>query len=236
MRLFLFIILLLPLVGWGREIKLDKLKTTLIDLEGERLVQITGDYYGERLIIINAQGVHIEAVGEVNIYSTSTEEAIVIRNPEQVTIDGKGWLTINQSISIWEGAKDLTIKGVNIVGAHTGIRINQNKAYQDIRVLYCTFRNISHEGVYIGPHYASDSKLSNVQIIGNTFSSIAWDAIQVGNADNFKIEGNTIHYSGYTDTYGQDYGITINPGSKGHLINNTGKYRLQVLQSTVFIK
>ena len=203
MRLFLFIILLLPLVGWGREIKLDKLKTTLIDLEGERLVQLTGDYYGERLIIINAQGVHIEAVGEVNIYSTSTEEAIVLRNPEQVTIDGKGWLTLNQSISVWEGAKDLTIKGVNIVGAHTGIRINQNKAYQDIRVLYCTFRNISHEGVYIGPHYASDNKLSNVQIIGNTFSSIAWDAIQVGNTDNFKIVGNAIHYSGYTDTYGQ---------------------------------
>ena len=223
--------------GAQSTIQLSELKKTTIDLKGQNgVVFLVGTWKGDRLIIKNAENVQLMAKGKVRIISTHAEDALVLENPRKVSIKGNKKLFLNQSITIWGSAQQLTLDGIIIDGAHTGIRINQDVAYQQLTIQNCRISNCGFEGIYIGPHYKSAKQLSNVFIRNNQISQCGWDGIQVGNCAQFEITGNKVSRCGLKKEWGQDFDVTINPGSQGKLSNNKIKGKIQVLDSRVFFE
>lgn len=226
----------LPAIGQST-IQLSELKNATIDLKGQNgTVFLVGTWKGDRLIIKNAQNIQLIAKGKVKIISTHQEDALILENPRKVSIKGNKKLSINQSITVWGSAEQLTLDGIIINGAHTGIRINQNVAYQQLTIQHCRITNCDFEGIYIGPHYKSAKQLSNVFIRRNQISQCGWDGIQVGNCAQFEITGNKVSRCGLKQEWGQDFDLTINPGSQGKLSNNKIKGKIQVLDSRVFFE
>lgn len=218
-------------------IQLSELGKTTIDLKGQNgVIFLVGTWKGDRLIIKNAENVQLMVKGKVRIISTHAEDGLILENPKKVTIKGNKKLFLNQSITIWGSAQQLTLDGIIIDGAHTGIRINQDVAYQQLTIQNCRITNCGFEGIYIGPHYKSAKQLSNVFIRNNQISQCGWDGIQVGNCAQFEITGNKVSRCGLKREWGQDFDLTINPGSQGKLSNNKIKGKIQVLDSRVFFE
>ena len=220
-----------------QKISLSELKNNVINLSGKSgTIQVAGSWSGDRLIIKNARNVILQFRSTTQIKSTHKEDALILDNPRQLTIQGNRKLFLNQSITIWGTAKGVTLDGIRIQGAHTGIRINQNQAYQDITIQNCQIKDCQFEGIYIGPHYKSAKQLARVFIRNNRISECGWDGIQVGNCAQFEIEGNRVSRCGLKKEWGQDFALTINPGSQGKLKNNKIKGKIQVLDSRAFFE
>lgn len=230
--------LLVPTSSWEQSrINLSELKNAVIDLKGKSgTLELTGSWRGDRLVIKNAQSIIIQIVGKVDISSTHPEDALILENPNKVQIKGNHKLSLNQSLTVWGSASQLSIEGIHISGAHTGIRINQDIAYQHITIKDCKIDKCLFEGIYIGPHLKSANQLSHVFIQDNRISNCGWDGIQVGNCAQFEISGNKVSNCGLKDEWGQNFDLTINPGSQGILKNNKIKGKIQVLDSRVFFE
>lgn len=224
-------------MGQKNSIKLDSIFNPIVDLSGyENEVRLYGNYFGPRIIFKNASD-HKLVFWNAFIRTTHSEDAIAFEGSvSNLRILGYQF-TCTGAITFWGHVTDLYVYGVKLKSAHTGIRITQDFPHKNISVLYCKFTGISHEGVYIGVSKDTPSDLSNVKIIGNEFDGIGWDAIQVGNCLSCEIYDNTVKDAGNRRMYGQDYGITINPGSIAYLDNNkilkTDK-KIQVLDSRAF--
>ncbi len=218
-------------------IDLSRLKSNRIDLSKVKgQVRLQGNWNGDRLILQKPRHLRIVVDEVVTIESTHAEDALILDHPEHVTIDAsQGKFILNQSITVWGTVNVLNIKGVDIHGAHTGIRINQDNPYRSVRIEDCNISNIKHEGIYVGPHYKSVKQLQNVNILNNYITNCGWDGLQVGNCKGFNIEGNIIKACGLSNTYGQNYFLTINPGSEGKLFDNLINGNIQILDSRVFI-
>lgn len=222
------------------DIDLQLLEQPIIDLSGidKEEVVLSGKYEGERIKIRNAKGKRL-FFQDAHIISTHEEDAIVfeIGHGEGFILEGDNRSTIKGAITFWGLAKDVTIKDLIFDGGWVGIRATQPLAHTRVSIYGCTFRNIGIEAIYIGPSYVHVNKCTNTTIKNNKFFNIGWDAIQVGNTLGYIIQGNYIDGAGVAKEYGQDYGITINPGSLGYVIDNliinTPK-QIQVLDSRAF--
>lgn len=233
---WLLIWFLAPIWAQG-SLDLSSLKSNTIDLKGKSgTIQVKGNWSGDRLIIKNAQNLVLNFRSTVRIQSTHKEDALILENPQKLTIKGNKKLHLNQSITIWGNARQLTLDGIRITGAHTGIRINQNQPYQDLTIKNCLIKGCQFEGIYIGPHYKSKQQLARVIIRNNQISDCGWDGIQVGNCAQFELESNKVSRCGKKQEWGQDFAITINPGSQGKLKNNKVKGKIQVLDSRAFFE
>lgn len=230
--------LLLGGFGWTQgSIDLSNLKSNILDLKGRSgTVQVKGTWTGDRLILKNAQDITLSFQSSVKIKSTHREDALILENPVKLTILGRRKLHLNQSITVWGNARQLTLDGIRITGAHTGIRVNQDHPYQDLTISNCIIKGCQYEGIYIGPHYKSAKQLARVLIRNNQISDCGWDGIQVGNCAQFEIEGNKVTRCGTKQEWGQDFAITINPGSQGKLRKNKVKGKIQALDSRVFFE
>jgi hypothetical protein len=222
------------------DIDLQLLDRPIIDLAGidKEEVVISGKYSGDRIRIRNAKGKTLFFQG-VYIDSSHKEDAIIfeVGQGEGFILEGDNRSTIKGAITFWGVAKDVTIKGLTFDGGWVGIRATQPQPHTRVDINNCTFRNIGLEAIYIGPSYPHMNKCANIAIKDNKFFNIGWDAIQVGNTLSYVIQGNHIDKAGVAKEYGQDYGITINPGSLGYVIENliinTPK-QIQVLDSRAF--
>ena len=217
-------------------IDLNNLDSTKINLSGiTGVVKISGTHRGGALEIRNACNV-ILLSSWAKIESTDKENAIVLVDPIRVTIQAGEYFSLNQSITVWGKAQYLRIKGVHIVGAHTGIRVNTDRAHTNIRIEDCLIRGCAHEGIYIGPHWESDNKLTGVIIDNCIIENNGWDGGQIGNSINFEIKRSVIRNNALLKEPGQDYEVTINPGSIGHIwANNTIDGPIQSLASRTFL-
>lgn len=216
---------------------LSNLKSNTLDLKGRSgTLEVKGNWNGDRLIIKNAQNLILNFRSRVRINSTHKEDALILENPVKLTIKGNRKLHLNQSITVWGNARQLTLDGIQINGAHTGIRINQNQPYQDLSIQNCSIKGCQFEGIYIGPHYKSKQQLARVIIRNNQISNCGWDGIQVGNCLQFELFGNKVSNCGKKQEWGQDFAITINPGSQGKLKGNKIKGKIQVLDSRAFFE
>lgn len=221
------------------DIDLDDTPSAYIDLAkyGPRVV-ITGRWAGPRLVLRNVQDKHI-VFHNARIESTHAEDALCIDGPcRGCTFEGRGRWQMDGALTFWGVAFNVTIKGLRSKGAHTGIRATRNVAHGNVTIAHCYITDTSHEGVYIGPSKADEANaLGKVIVEHCTFYNNGWDAIQVGNCLYARIGNNSIDRAGTKDAAGQDYGITINPGTvaflHGNKITNTLK-AVQVLDSRAF--
>ena len=234
----LFLVLLLPIYGYSQDqLDLSKLKSNVLDLKGKTgTLVVKGNWTGDRLIVKNAKNLVLNFRSTVKIQSEHKEDALILEHPYQLSIQGNRKLHLNQSITIWGTARQLTLDGIRISDAHTGIRINQNQPYQDITISNCIIKGCQFEGIYLGPHYKSPQQLARVMVRNNQISDCGWDGIQVGNCAQFEITGNKVSRCGKKQEWGQDFALTINPGSQGKLRNNKIKGKIQVLDSRVFFE
>ncbi len=261
MRKFLFLLLLLPLLGCSvarvtkapergvREpskapivekfdILLDVLKDPYVDLAkyGDTVV-FSGNYLGSRIVLRNAVR-KVLVFRDANVSSTSPEEALVLpQNSKDVQLIGVR-AVLNQSITIWGVADNVSISGFTIRGAHVGVRATEKQPHRNIEIFDNVFEDIKLEGVYLGPSTSStDKKGQHFYIYDNVFRNIGWDAIQVGDVTMAWIHGNVVVRAGAAGQRWQDYGITINPGCIAYcwdnVITNT-QNEIQVLDSRVF--
>lgn len=218
-------------------IDLSRLKSNVIQLQGQSgEIQVKGNWSGDRLIIKGANNVTLNFPSATKIRSTHPEDALILEAPHKLSIKGNRKLFLNQSISVWGTAHQVLLEGIRIEGAHTGIRINQNQAYQHITIQNCQISNCQFEGIYLGPHYKSAKQLSHVTIKGNRINNCGWDGIQVGNCAQFDIADNRVTRCGTKGEWGQDFALTINPGSQGKIRNNKIKGKMQILDSRVFFE
>ena len=237
LTLSLFLLWLCNTAWTQGSLDLSSLKSNTLDLKGQSgTLEVKGNWTGDRLIIKNAQNLTLNFRSTVKINSTHKEDALILENPVKLTIKGNRKLYLNQSITVWGNARQLTLDGIRINGAHTGIRINQNHPYQDLLIKNCLIKDCQFEGIYIGPHYKSPQQLARVIIRNNQISDCGWDGIQVGNCAQFELYDNKVNKCGKKQEWGQDFAVTINPGSQGKLKGNKIKGKIQVLDSRAFFE
>lgn len=228
------------LAAQPRTLDLDKLPTRggYIDLSKyAREITVQGRYRGPRLVLTNARNRSLR-FKNATIESSHAEDALCISGPA-VNLKLCGDLEMDGALTFWKNLNNVTIEGLTIQGAHTGIRATQPQSSQNITIRKCTLSNIKHEGIYLGPHQLTPQKLNTVTIEDNIVRRTGWDGIQVGNCQNCTITGNTIIQAARARKQWQDFGICINPGSLVYLRNNkieqTPK-RMQVLDSRAFLE
>lgn len=223
---------------FAQDIDLSKIEKAQIDLsEYSKSLEITGKYKGERLVFKNADG-HVLRFVNVEIQTSHPEDAIAfdgyVRN---LVIIGERKALLSGALTFWGIVEGLEVSGLRFRNCHSGIRITSPQPHSNITIKDCHFLKISHEGLYIGPSTATNAKVSNVKILRCKFNMIGWDAIQVGNAVVAEIYNNEITQAGTAKVYGQDYGITVNPGSIAYINNNTitdTEKPVQILDSRAF--
>ena len=203
-------------------IDLTRLEKPVIDLAGVTgVVELVGDYTGARIVVKNADGVFIRNRGFVSI-RTEQEEALVLDNPRGVVLTGidRG-LVLHGALQVWNECAGLTVDGLVIQGAHTGIRCNQKHVYSDIIIRNCLITDCSHEGVYLGHFARHDSPATGVVVERNDIMYCGWDGLQIGNAAGASITGNRIYHCGQAGTKWQDFSLCLNPGFTGTVYGNT---------------
>lgn len=251
---FFIIFLLLPLTQCAAEtddmtqpdstldvdIDLSKIEHHYIDLStyASHQIRIGGHYQGDRIVLQNVSNKEIIFV-DCQIESTHAEDALVfsdevVRNLElfasELLLRGGG-------LTFWGQLDGVHLQGGVITNGHTGIKATKDRAHNNLTIVGWHISNMSHEGIYMG--VSEDTPLDNHEfhIFENTVEDTGWDAIQVGNVQDFFIHTNHITNAGSDNEYGQDYGITINPGSLGYVYENDIQQTLkpiQILNSRVF--
>lgn len=217
-------------------INLSKLKAPVINLEKERTVSITGSWKGARLIIKGASNTRIKF--DAVIESTHPEDAICfegdVSNLELIGFDNR---IIGGGVTFWGRLEEVSITSLNIFHPHTGIRATQPLPHSKVLIKSCYIVGASHEGIYIGPSFATTQPGTSVRITDNRIVASGWDGIQVGNTNGVQVYDNALLHTAAKKDYGQDYAITINPGCTawvwGNVISDTRK-KLQVLDSRCF--
>lgn len=218
-------------------INLSELESPRIDLSSwpDGTVMMVGSYQGPRIVLSGVSNKTIMCCG-ASIESNHAEDALCVDgDAENFTLQGQ--LSMNGALSLWGAAKTVLIDGITIEAAHTGIRSTKPGLRHDgLTIRNCVITRCSHEGIYIGPSTASNDKGKDIVIQDNDVSDCGWDGIQVGNAEGVVIEGNTVTRCGTANEFGQDYGITINPGCRDvilarNTITETAK-QIQMLEST----
>lgn len=209
---------------------------SLADYRGDT-VFIGGSYEGDRLVFKEVRDVVMVFV-DCSIKSTHPEDALVFADSvsqlqlwaQELTIEGGG-------ITFWSRLRDSRLYGGHIKNTHTGIRATQDVAHQNVTVENWLIENTSHEGIYLGVSKKTDQAGSGLYILNNTLLNCGWDGIQIGNTRYAMISGNQLRQCGLVGEYGQDYGITVNPGSVAYIFDNdiqeTAK-PIQVLDARVF--
>jgi len=236
--------------GSGKTLNLDSLQASginYVDLSAAHgTVYLEGNYCGPRIVIRNAKNLDIVNKGPVRICNNGADEkrpeAIVFINPKKLAVvsSRRHDFELNGVLQVWEGAQDLIIDGLTIRKAHTGIRIATAKddgTYKNILVRACHISETTHEGIYIGPHRSDDGwpEVAGLTIYGNIIERTGWDGIQIGNAKDFEINANEVKAAGLDDEYGQNFALTVNPGSKGYVgPHNDIQGLKQYLESRVF--
>ncbi len=220
-------------------IDLSKLSTNYLSLADyqEDTVVIGGNYTGDRLVFKNVRDVVMIFV-DCSINSTHAEDALVFADPvyqlemwaEELTVEGGG-------ITFWSLASNVRLSGGSIRNTHTGIRATQDVPHQNITIENWYIENTTHEGIYLGVSKATDKAGTGFLIQKSTLENSGWDGIQVGNTRHAVMTDNTLRKCGVVNQYGQDYGITVNPGSLAYIYNNTileTEKPIQVLDARVF--
>ena len=235
MRIILLLLLVCNLSAQVT-IDLDNLKQNYVDLsryEGDTVI-FKGHYQGDRLVFKNADNISLHFIGKIS--TTHAEDAVVFSGDVSGLVVS-GNLRLDGAMTFWAKLYDVEISGMHFNRAHTGIRFTQQWPHEWVRIHDNTFNRIEHEGIYAGPHYGNPDKLRNIQIYNNRLVSTGWDAIQVGNCLDCTIERNKIIRAGTRKEYGQDWSITVNPGSRVYLRKNiliNCPNRLQCLDSRCF--
>ncbi|MEN0005368.1 MAG: hypothetical protein AAF798_14550 [Bacteroidota bacterium] len=212
-------------------------RSIYLDLGKETAAKVifNGSFTGKRLVLQNASNKHV--VFDCTIRTTDLEHAIIISGDVQNLILESTGKEMTGGIGVWGSTRKLSISGFNIVAGKFGVHATAQKAHTGIQIYNNSFRNIQLEAIYWGYFQQITQKTQGISIIGNTFQNIGWDAIQIGNALDAEIYDNKIDRAGLRNEFGQDYAITINPGSRCFLYNNeilnTGN-RVQCLESTMF--
>lgn len=220
------------------DINLEKLSSNYLSLDkysGDTVV-IGGQYEGDRIVLKDASEVYLK-FHDCTIRSTHSEDALVFGEAVSNTVlDGRGLHLIGGGITFWSSFNDVQLYGGRIDSTHTGIRATQEAASRHILISGWSIAYTSHEGIYIGPSKASETKVQGVVVTGNKLFRCGWDGIQIGNCGYFVLYDNIVWDAGLSKEYGQDYGVTINPGSLGYCYNNqvTATKPMQVLDSRVF--
>jgi hypothetical protein len=200
-------------------------------------ITIAGNYEGDRLVFRGAVD-KVLFFQNCQIRSIHPEDAIAFDGPARNLIVYANGLKIKGGgVTFWDVADNVKMIGGSIDSTHTGIRATRDLPHKNINISEWNISNATHEGIYLGPSQASDTPGSGFIIQNNTFVNTAWDAIQVGNVKYYVISGNNISNAGTAAAYGQDYGITVNPGSVGYLFNNiisNTKKPVQILDARAF--
>lgn len=239
MKWLVYILLLLPfLVVSQTQINLSEWSSNRIDLShAEPNVTISGYWQGDRLIFYGTNDKAI-TFKDCKIESTHSEDAIVIaEQSNNLQLLGNNCIISLGGITFWNPVSNVKISGFSIHHPHTGIRNTGDHSSRNIEISNNIIIGAAYEGIYWGPHYATKNRSYGLKITDNTIIASGWDAIQGGNTEGLYIGDNNISHSGGRKSYGQDYGITVNPGSTAWLwnnsISNTNK-AIQILNSKVF--
>ncbi|MEL7222959.1 MAG: right-handed parallel beta-helix repeat-containing protein [Bacteroidota bacterium] len=204
------------------DINLSSLSSRYIDLSkhSSDTITISGIYSGDRLVFSKAEKkvIHFQ---NATISSTHAEDAMAFNGPVlDVEILAQGLRLSGGGITFWNILSNVEIIGGRIDSTHTGIRFTQDLPHKNVTIRNWMITNASHEGIYMGPSKSSSNKGSGFFVMDNTITNTGWDPVQVGNVTYFVISGNSITNGALAKEYGQDYGITVNPGSLGYIYNN----------------
>ena len=222
------------------DIDLSKIEHNYIDLSTytSRQIRIGGHYQGDRIVLQNTSNMEIVFV-DCTIKTTHIEDALVFadENISNLDVTATELMVEGGGLTFWGRLDGVYLHGGTINDGHTGIRATKDVAHNNLTISDWHIYNMTHEGIYMG--VSQDTPLDNHEfhIFDNTIEDTGWDAIQVGNVQGFYIHSNKVTNAGNTNEYGQDYGVTINPGSLGYLFENNIQQTvkpIQILNSRVF--
>jgi len=163
----------------------------LLPYKGDTAI-IGGYYSGDRIIFTNSSEVYLKFV-QCRITSTHAEDALVFSDDvRNMTLDGKGLEVFGGGITFWRSFNNVRLLHGKIKGTHTGIRATQDYASGLIIIDGWQITDASHEGIYIGPSKASNTKVAGVIIKNNLIYNCGWDGIQVGNTSYFNVFNNDV--------------------------------------------
>lgn len=203
-----------------------------------KIVRIGGHYLGDRIVLQNTSNLEIVFVN-CYIHSRHAEDALVFADEtvSNMMVEADGLHLEGGGITFWGQVLNVSLHGGKIRDGHTGIRATKDAAHNNINISGWEISDMTHEGIYLGVSQDTPKDNQSFNIFENTIVNTGWDAIQVGNTTGFSIYHNNILNAGNTEEYGQDYGITINPGSLGYVYENdiqSTPKEIQILDSRVF--
>jgi len=156
-----------------------------------------------------------------------------------MVLDGSNYLPETYGIYLENGyfglrlyqTEDIEIKYAEINSiALSGIQ-SQNGDWtqlddvENVIIHHNYIHDIATEGIYLGSSdFTPSTKPSykDCKIYSNIINNCGWDGIQLGAADQGtnEIYKNRVDNCGTADVFGQDYGIIMNPYSKGNVYQN----------------
>ncbi|MEL6837170.1 MAG: right-handed parallel beta-helix repeat-containing protein [Bacteroidota bacterium] len=222
------------------DLDLSNLNHTYISLKAYQndTVIIGGVHEGDRIVLRDAEQMVIQ-FRNCLIRSSHPEDALVFQGPVlNTTIDAKGLILKQGGLTFWDQLTNVSVQAGTVDSTHTGIRATKDLPHSNITIEGWSISNATHEGIYLGVSKDTPQHLTGVFITQNKIRNCGWDGIQVGNSKFAVIFGNSLDFCGIAGEYGQDYGITINPGSLVYLYDNTIRNTLkpvQVLDSRAFL-
>lgn len=206
------------------------------DKEENRLLML-GTHIGGRLVFKNADNLTIILSEESVISSTHKDHAIIFDGANNLSIKGRDTCVISGGIGFWKSINGLLVDNITFVGGKYGIHCTVEEKHTWIRIVNCTFQDQEKEGIYWGKHEQVSLNTFNMIVSGNEFDRVGWDGCQLGNVTNFRIYNNVFNRCGNLCRPEQDYGITINPNSRGYIWNNDFidcPKEIQTVNATVF--
>lgn len=203
----------------GRYLSLDTMRSP---------VTIGGHWKGDRLVIRGASGKVVVFVPGCVVESTHPEDAVAFDGDVTGTeVRGLGAAFVGGGLTFWGKLDRVTISGLVIQDAHTGVRATKAVPHRQVTIKGVTVTDCSHEGFYIGASARSAIKGEQLIIEDCTCLRAGWDCAQAGNMRWVYIRRNTFDRAGLRKTGGQDYAITINHCAEvfieGNAITNTPK-------------
>lgn len=206
----------------SKMIDLGKIQSNYIDLSGySDKVTITGDYIGDRIVISGHQGKELDFVGG-KIETTHIEDALCFDGEaESCKIQADNFRLVNGGMTFWATMKNCAVDGFTILFPHTGIRCTGDYSNEKVSIFRNRIVGASHEGIYFGPsNEDAKNRSTGLDIFDNVIDLSGWDGIQVGNWVGSRIYDNMIIRAGYSNRFGQNHGICINPNSQVWFWNN----------------
>ena len=212
-----------------------------IDLAGyATAVTVTGTYKGDRIVFKNASKKLIDFV-DVHIHCTRTEpdgDALVFADTlTDCKITGSNCHIQYGGLTFWGKLENVTISGLDIFHANTGIRASGDFANKNVTITNCSIVSAKREGIYLGPSYLQplNGRSEGMEIYENYILCSGWDSIQTNGG--CKIHHNRIHYPATLKEPNQDYAITIQAGSVAFVWDNVihaAKKEIQALDCRYF--